>query len=51
MNEREKVVMMRVLLSFVKDIHDGKSTPGPYAIQQRLRLYTESTERLLKEKT
>jgi hypothetical protein len=50
MTEFETVVMMRVLLSFVKDIHKGGGEPSPYEIQQRLRLYRESTEKLLKDK-
>jgi hypothetical protein len=49
MTEREKVVLLRVMLSFAKEIHEGKNAPGPYAIQSRLRMYTESTEKLLKD--
>jgi hypothetical protein len=44
MSEREKVVLIRVLLSFVKDIRDGKTEPGPYEIQHRLRTYGDTTD-------
>ncbi len=48
MTEREKVVMLYVLLSFVEEIHDRKKGLGPWAIQQRLRMFEKSTEELLK---
>ena len=48
MTEREKVVMLRVLLSFIEEIRNGKKHPGPWAIQNRIRMYEKSTEELLK---
>ena len=44
MDEREKVVMLWTILSYVKEIRDGGDTPGPWAIQQRLRFYAQNAE-------
>jgi hypothetical protein len=47
--ETEKVVMLRVLLSFVQEIHQGHSAPGPNAILNRLRRFTETADRDLRD--
>lgn len=47
MSERDKVVLLYTLLSFVEEIHKGEGSPGPYAKQQRLRLFEKNTEELL----
>lgn len=48
MSEREKVVLLYTLLSFVEEIHKGQSYPGPYAIQNRLRHFEQTAQELLK---
>lgn len=48
MTEKEKVVLIDTILSFMEDMHkNGKSSPGPYAIAHRLRVYTERYEQIL----
>jgi len=47
MPERDKVLLIQVLLSFVKEIHDGAAVPNPATIQQRLRLYDHTVDQLL----
>lgn len=47
MSEFEKIVLIRTLLSFAEEVQKGKPAPGPYAIQTRLRQYTETTAQLL----
>jgi hypothetical protein len=37
MTEREMILLIQTLLSFVKDIHEGKPAPEPAAIQFLLR--------------
>lgn len=49
MEEREKVVMLYTLLSFIKEIHDGEDYPGPFVIRDRLRYFEKTTEQLLGE--
>jgi hypothetical protein len=48
MSEKEMILMLQVLLSFVEEIKEGKQAPGPWAIQQRLRTYKQNAEQLLK---
>jgi hypothetical protein len=47
MTERDMVLMLQVLLSFVKEIHDGGSAPFPAGIQMRLRAYSQTIDQLL----
>jgi hypothetical protein len=48
MTEKEQVVMIRTILSFVEDIvKDGKKAPGPYGIANRLRMYMENHDKLM----
>jgi hypothetical protein len=49
MTERDKILMMQVLLSFVDDIHKGKPHPGPFSIRNRLRRYDENLDQLLSQ--
>jgi hypothetical protein len=39
MTEREKAALLYVLLTYVKEIHDGKSVPTLQEIQARLQQY------------
>jgi hypothetical protein len=49
--EKEKVVIIETILSFVEDIvKDGKRAPGPYGITTRLRRYTELHDKLMSGK-
>ena len=48
MTEKEKVVIIETILSFVEEIvRDGKKAPGPYGITTRLRRYTEEHDKLM----
>jgi hypothetical protein len=47
MPERDIVLLIQVLLSFVKEIHDGGAVPNPATIQQRLRSYDQTVDRLI----
>ena len=50
MEEFEKIVLIRTILSFVEEIHKGKSAPGPVGIQTRLRHFTQTTAELLSKR-
>jgi hypothetical protein len=43
MSELDMVVMIRVILSYVEDIHKGARSPGATSIRDKLRRYKEST--------
>lgn len=39
MDEKEKIVLIETILSFVEEIHEGKKAPGPVGIAMRLKHY------------
>jgi hypothetical protein len=50
MDEREKILLMWVTLSFVEDIRDGKGKPTPSQIKTRLHSYEKSIDQQLTDK-
>lgn len=48
--EKEKIILIDTILSFVEEVHKGKSAPGPVGIARRLQLYTEKYDRLVSKK-
>jgi hypothetical protein len=50
MTERETILMIQVILSYVEDIGKGKTAPGPFGIRNRLRMYDKNLDKLLAEK-
>jgi hypothetical protein len=50
MNERETILLIQVVLSFVEEIHKGEKAPGPFAIKARLQMYDKNLDALLGKK-
>jgi hypothetical protein len=50
MIEREMILMIQVILSYLEDVGKGKTAPGPLAIRNRLRMCDKNLDKLLAEK-
>jgi hypothetical protein len=50
MTERETILMIQVILSYVEDMGKGKTAPGQFGIRNRLRMYDKNLDKLLAEK-
>jgi hypothetical protein len=50
MTERETILMIQVILSYVGDIGKGKTAPSLFGIRHRLHLYDKKLDKLLAER-
>jgi hypothetical protein len=50
MTERDKILVIQVILSYVEEIEKGEKAPGPLGIRNRLRMYDKNFDKLTAEK-
>jgi hypothetical protein len=50
MTERDKILVIQVILSYVEEIGEGEEAPGPLGIRHRLRMYDKNLDKVLGKK-